>query len=69
MNSQMFFSSIRLVLQFLRNKLKEQVVRYYDNPEFRSEIRVNTNLEDTFFKLAQEKLGNILNSLQVTDVE
>jgi hypothetical protein len=32
LNSQMYFSSLRLVLQFLRNKLKEQVVRYYDNP-------------------------------------
>lgn len=53
LNSQMFFNSIRLILQFLKNKLKEQIVRYYDNPEFRNEIRVNTNLEDAFFKLAQ----------------
>lgn len=32
LNSQMFFSSLKLILQFLRNKLKEQFVRYYDNP-------------------------------------
>jgi hypothetical protein len=64
----MYFSSVRLILLFLRNKLKEQIVRYYDTTEFRSEIRLNTNLEDAFFKLAAEKLGNIFNILQVSDV-
>ena len=68
-NSELYFSSMRLVLQFLRNKLKEQIVRYYDNPQFRKEIRINTNLEDSFFKLAPEKLNNILNVLQISEVE
>lgn len=34
-NNEMFISSLKLVMQFMRNKLKEKAVRFYDNGEFR----------------------------------
>ncbi len=34
-NSEMFIESLKLVMQFMRNKLKEKNIRFYDNPEFR----------------------------------
>jgi hypothetical protein len=37
-NSHMFIESLKLIMQFLRNKLKEKNIRFYDNPEFRKEM-------------------------------
>ena len=51
-NSELFVSSLKIVMQFLRNKLKEKTVRFYDNPEFRKEMELNTNLDGQFFKMA-----------------
>jgi hypothetical protein len=30
-NSELFVNSLKIILQFLRNKLKEKNVRFYDN--------------------------------------
>lgn len=34
-NTDLFLNSMQLVIQFLRNKLKEKCVRFYDNIEMR----------------------------------
>ena len=51
-NSEMFIESLKLIMQFLRNKLKEKNIRFYDNPEFRKEMELNTHLDVQFFKMA-----------------
>lgn len=68
-NNRLFLNSLHLIVQFLRNKLKEKCVRYYDNPELRKEMELNTNLEQDFFKLANQKLHSLTEEFEVTEVE
>lgn len=44
MNSEVYLASLGMVIQFLRNKLKQKIVLYYDNPQFRKELELTTNL-------------------------
>ena len=68
-NNQLFLSSLQLVVQFIRNKLKEKCVRFYDNPELRKEMELNTNLDQKFMMLASQKLHSLTEQLQISEVE
>ena len=41
-------------------------MRFYDNTELRKEMELNTNLEQMFFKLANQKLQNLIEEMEIT---
>lgn len=51
----------------MKNRLKEKVIRFEDTVNVLKEIMMRVGLDESFFKLAFERLQMMLRMLEVTE--